>query len=184
MTQELERALAVEVLTMRRPAIIMIAMTLVAYAVLQFLIRRLEVEGKGNKLSGLFVGLGGRSLLHLSAAWCKFAFFASLLTSGQPAERTCYLLLLAFAAMTLLLGVNRLGMWLTEVTSAALCIAGLWIGTVLLNYLRQVRYDREIQLAYWILSVFMVLCAAAVLLREITFISAERDYFDESGETE
>ena len=97
---------------------------------------------------------------------------------------TIFLAIVFCAAITLLLGVNRLGMWLTEVTSAALCIAGLWIGTVLLNYLRQVRYDREIQLAYWILSVFMVLCAAAVLLREITFISAERDYFDESGETE
>ena len=184
MIQELERALTVEVITMRRPAIIMIAMTLVVYAVLQLLVRRLEVEGKGNKLSGLFVGLGGRSLLHLSTAWCKFAFFASILLSGQPAEQTSYLLLLLLAGITLLLGLTKLGLWMTEATGAALCVAGLWISGILLNYLRQIRYDREIQIAYWTLSVFMILCAGAVLLREINYISAERNYFDESGETE
>ena len=64
MTQETERALTAAVLTLRRPTIIMIAITLVVYAVLLLLIRGLEVEGKGNRLSGLFVGLGGRSLLH------------------------------------------------------------------------------------------------------------------------
>ena len=184
MTQETERALTAAVLTLRRPAIIMIAITLVVYAVLLLLIRGLEVEGKGNRLSGLFVGLGGRSLLHLSAAWCKFAFFTAVLTSGQPAEQTNYLLLLALAAVTLLLGVNRAGVWLTEVMSAALRVAGLWVGATLLNYLRQIHYDREIQLSYWALSVFMILCAAAVLLREVTFISGERNYFDENGDIE
>ena len=182
MTRELERELTAVVLTMRRPVIIMIAMTLVLYAVVLLLIRGLEVEGKGNRFAGLFVGLNGRSLLHLSFAWSKFAFFSALLAGAQPAEQTGYMLLLLLAAMTLLLGVNRLSVWMTELMSAALYTAGLWVGATLLNYLRQVRFDREILTAYWLLTVFLILSAAVLLLREVAIISDERNYFDENGD--
>ena len=184
MTPELERALTAELLTLRRPAIIMIGVTAVLYLMLLLLIRGLEAEGKGNRLAGLFVGLNGRSLVHLSFAWCKFAFFAATLLGARPAEQTCYMLLLLLTAMTLLLGINRLGLWTTEFMSAALYTAGLWVGATLLNYLRQVRYDREIHIAYWLLSTFMILCAAVMLLREVGYISGERNYFDENGDVE
>lgn len=182
MTPETERALTAALLTLRRPAIIMILITAAFYAASLLLIRGLEAEGKGNRFAGLFVGLNGRSLVHLSVAWCKFAFFAAVLLSARPAEQTSYLSLVFLAALALLLGVNRLVIWTTELMSAALCVSGLWVGATLLNYLRQVRFDFEIQVAYWVLSVFFILCAAALLLREVSVISSERNYFDENGE--
>ena len=184
MTQELQRELTAAVLTLRRPAIIMIGMTLSAYLLMLLLIRRLEAEGGGNRLAGLFVGLDGRSLLHLSAAWCKFAFFAALLIVARPIEQNSYILLLSLSVLTLLPGINRLSAWLTELIGATLITSGLWVCSTLISYLRQIRYDVEIYIAYWVLCLFLVLCAAAILLREVTLISGERNYFDEKGEVD
>ena len=184
MTQELIKALTEAIVKMRRPALIAIGLTLAAYLVMLLVIRGLEVEGRGNRLSGLFVGLGGRSLIHLSTVWLKFAFFTAVLTANQPANQECYILLLALALLAALLSANRLGIWATELISAALSVAGVWTSATLLNYLREISNDREVRAAYWALAAFLILCSAAILLRAIVYISGERNYFDENGEVE
>ncbi len=168
---------------LRGAALAAIGMTLAAYLALLFCIRRLKIEGRGTRLAGLFVGLGGRSLLHLSTAWTKLVYFAAVLLLSQPAKPGHYYLLAACAVVSFVLSF-RLGALTVELLSGSLMGAGLWVSSTLLNYLRQIRYDRNIQIAYWILAAFLILCAAAVFLREIIFISSERAYFDENGEIE
>lgn len=168
---------------LRPAALAVVAMTAAAYPVLLLCIRRLQVKGRGTRLAGLFVGLSGRSALHLSCAWVKFAFFLACLLLARTVQPVHYLLLILLTAATLLLNL-RLSTALTEVGGEGALLAGLFVCTTLLQYLRQIRYDSVISAAYWMLTGFLALCAAAVLLREVAVISEERNYFDETGETE
>lgn len=167
-----------------RPALLVtLGMTLVVYLVLQLCIRRLRIQGNGNRLAGLFIGLGGRSALHLGAAWLKFAFLTACLVLARPVQEVHYLLLLGLTVCALLVGFS-LDSLLTEVVGGGLLLAGLMVCSTLLKYLQQIRDDGTIRCAYWMLSVFLILCAAAVFLREVTAVSGERKYFDENGDTE
>ncbi len=168
---------------LRAAALVAIGVTLAAYLALLLCIKRLKIEGRGTRLAGLFVGLGGRSLLHLSTAWIKLTYFTAVLLLSQPARPGHYYLLAACTAVSFVLSF-RLGALTVELLSGSLMAAGLWVSSTLLNYLRQIRYDRNIQIAYWMLAAFLILCAVAVFLREIIFISSERAYFDENGEIE
>ncbi|MDD6160134.1 MAG: hypothetical protein PUB51_03260 [Oscillospiraceae bacterium] len=179
MSNELVRLM----LEVRSALLVTVGMTLAAYLILLLCIRRLQVQGRGTRLAGLFVGLGGRSMLHLGFAWLKFAFFASCLLLAQPVMLTHYLLLGVLTVGALLVGFSLKAM-LTEIVGGGLLIAGLAVCTTLLQYLRQIRYDKTILAAYWMLSVFLILCAAVVLMREVIAVSGERKDFDESGESE
>lgn len=174
----------VKQLVLLRPAVVLcIAMTLLAFCVMQGCIRGLRARGPGTKLAGLFLGLGGRSALMLAAAWLKCALLASVLLLAQPAQLGHYLLIIGLALLILVLHPS-LGGLLSEALGGGLMAAGLYVCTSLLQYLRQVRYDPTIRAAYWMLAVFLILCAVGVLLREVTELSGERTYFDETGETE
>ena len=179
MTTEIVRYLIV----LRPAALAVVGATAVAYLILLLCIRRLRVQGRGTRLAGLFVGLGGRSALHLSLAWVKFAFFVASLLLARAVQPVHYLLLAVLTVFTLLMNVKIVSI-LTEVVGEGALIAGLMVCSTLLRYLNQIRYDRAIYTAYWLLSAFLSLCAAAVFLREVAMISGERNYFDETGEIE
>ena len=179
MTTEIVRYLIV----LRPAALAVVGATAVAYLILLLCIRRLKVQGRGTRLAGLFVGLSGRSLFHLSLAWVKFAFFVASLLLARAIQPVHYLLLAALTVLTLLVNV-KISSILTEVLGEGGLIAGLAVCATLLRYLNQIRYDRTIYAAYWMLAAFLGLCAAAVFLREVAMISGERNYFDESGEIE
>ena len=174
----------VRVLLQIRPVLVaVVAMTLVAYLLLQLCIRRLRVQGRGARLAGLFVGLGGRSAFHLGVAWLKFAFLASCLLLAQWLQPAHYLMVLGLTVLALLAGFSVSAL-LTEVFGGGLLLAGMVVCSTLQQYLRQIRHDDAIQAAYWMLTAFLILCAAVVFLREVTEASGERKYFDENGETE
>ena len=167
-----------------RPALLVtVGMTLVVYLILQLCIRRLRVQGRGTRLAGLFVGLGGRSSLHLGIAWLKFAFLTACLLLSQPVQEVHYLMLLALTLAALLVGFS-LSALLTEIVGGGLLLAGLVVCSTLLQYLLQIRHDDTILVAYWLLTAFLILCAAVVFLREVIAVSGERKYFDENGDTE
>lgn len=174
----------VRLLIQLRPALLVtVGITLAAYLILLLCIRRLRVQGRGTRLAGLFVGLSGRSALHLGVSWLKFAFLAACLLLAEPMQGIHYLLLLGLTALALLLGLS-LSALLTEVIGEGLLLAGAMVCSTLLRYLRQIRWDSAVVAAYWMLAIFLILCAAAVLLRETAAASGERKYFDENGETE
>lgn len=179
MTTEIVRYLIV----LRPAALAVVGATVVAYLILLLCIRRLQVQGRGTRLAGLFVGLGGRSALHLSCAWTKFAFFVVSLLLARTIQPVHYLLLAVLTGVTLLLNV-KIASILTEVIGEGGLLVGLMVCSTLLRYLNQIRYDVTIHAAYWMLAAFLSLCAAAVFLREVSMISGERNYFDEAGEVE
>ena len=171
-------------LIVMRPALVAaVVMTLAVYLILLLCIRRLRVQGRGTRLAGLFVGLGGRSALHLGVCWLKFAVLAACLLLARPAQTSHYLLLLSLTALALVLGLSLNGL-LTEVVGGGLLLAGLAVCSTLLRYLAQIRRDAAILTAYWMLAVFLILCAAAVFLREVAAVPGERKRFDENGDTE
>lgn len=167
-----------------RPVLLLtLGLTMVFYLFLLLCIRRMRIQGQGTRLAGLFVGLGGRSALHLGCAWLKFAFLTSCLVLAQPAQVLHYLLLFALTAVTLLAGFS-VDAILTEVAGEGMLLAGLAVCSTLMNYLRQIRRDDAVLTAYWLLAAFLILCAACVLVREAAAASGERKRFDENGETE
>ena len=167
-----------------RPALLVtVGMTLAVYLILQLCIRRLRIQGQGTRLAGLFVGLEGRSALHLGVSWLKFAFLTACLLLAQPVREIHYLLLLALTAVALLVGFSFNAL-MTEAVGGGLLAVGLMVCSTLLQYLQQIRIDDTVRAAYWLLTVFLILCAAVVLLREVTAVSGERKYFDENGDTE
>ncbi|NCB63659.1 MAG: hypothetical protein EOM52_08600 [Clostridia bacterium] len=172
-----------DLLTLRPVAVLTVILTLGAFLAASLCVRRLRVRGRGTRSAGLFVGLGGRCALLLAFAWVKFAVFSSTLLLGQPARAPHYLLLLCLGAGFLLL-LPAWGSLLTEVGGGGLLTIGLALCAAMLDYLRQIRYDASIRAAYWLLAVFLILCAVSVLLREVTAISGVRSYFDEAGESE
>lgn len=179
MVAEVEKLLK----TLRPSALIVIGLTVLCYLVLVAKVNRLDVRKPGARSVGLFVGLGFGSSVHLGAAWVRTVFYVSTLMLARSAQFVHYLLL---ALLTVLAcGFSR--SWrapLLELVSGVIMTAGLWVGGSLLAYLQQIRHDRGILIAYWLLAAFLSLCAVAVFVKEITFISEERKYFDENGETE
>lgn len=183
MSSDMKTAIVENIITMRPAILITVLITLIAYGILMICIRRLRVQGRGNRLARLFVGLGGRSLLHLGLSWVKFAFTVSCLLLIQPAELPQYLFLAVMTVCTLLCGFSLSGI-LTELAGGGLLLAGMAACSTLLKYLRQIRFETSIFIAYWLLAIFLILCAAAIFFREVTAVSQERKYFDENGETE
>lgn len=174
----------VEKIVILRPAVLVtVVLTLVAYVAMMISIRKLKVQGRRNKVAGLFIGLGGRSLLHLGFCWMKYAFTVSCLVLRQPLEITHYLLLSMMIVFALLCGPSIKGI-VNEIIGGGMLMIGLVACSTLLRYLMQIRFVVSIFAAYWLLAIFLILCATAIFFREVTVISQERKYFDENGETE
>lgn len=179
MLDDLQRKL----LMLRPAALLSVVLTLAVFMTLLVCISRLNIRGRGSKTVGLFVGLGGRSAVLMALAWVKFVMLTAVLLLGQPAGAPHFALLISLIAVFLVLlptGENLL----TELVGSGLLIAGLALCGTMLNYLRQIRYEVTIRVAYWILSVFLILCAMCVFLREVTAISEVRSYLDETTEDE
>ncbi len=172
-----------QLLRLRPAALVVAGMTLCAFLILFLCVRRLEARGKGARLAGLFVGLQGRSALLLALAWVKFCLLCAILLTARSAGLAHYVLLLCLGAGFLLLR-PALESLLTEVVGGGLLAAGIALCGGLLEYLRQIRNDGRIRLVYWLLAIFLILCAAGIFLREAGAISGERTYFDETGESE
>ena len=171
------------IIVLRPAALVTIALTLLMVVFVAVRLRALDLRGGGSRLATLFVGLHGRSLLHLSMAWVKFAFFVSVLILAKPAQSGHFALLLILAALMLVTGFNR-KMLVNELMYAVLLLLGFTMCRFLLNYLLQIRYDPGIRFVYWLLAISLTAGAMGVLIQETALISKERNYFDESGEIE
>lgn len=168
---------------LRPAALFAVVLSVLAYVILSVRMRKLDVRCRKSRETALFVGLEGRSLVHLAAAWVKFAFFAGTLLLAKEGTAMHRWMLLVLAAVVFLLhpGVKML---VNEAFSAALTLGGMAVGGVLLRYLREIRSDTGVRAVYWLLAVFLIAAAFAILVREVMVISAERNSFDETGEIE
>ncbi|GEM_PF-3987515 len=167
----------------RTQGLIALGLTVVVFLLGLILIRKLNVRGECNTFAVGLVGLRGRSCLHLSFAWTRFAFYASFLVLGQKADLEQYIV---FAILTVALILMNFS-WnniLTELVGAVVLAVGLWLGSTLLSYSNQIQHSQDIRGAYILLSVFLIVCAAIILVREYIIVSGERKNFDETAETE
>lgn len=170
-----------QILILRDPILFMVAMTIVCYIICMISMRWLRVTGKGGKVMGLFVGLGGKSAVLMGIAWVKFAYLTALLILAETLYQIHYMFYIA-----LLLGlVLRPGLsYLLSTILSALLGFGVIVSGALQSYLVQIRFDQGIEIAYWCLTAFLILGGVVLLLREIIVISGERNYFDETEDVD
>ena len=170
-------------IVLRPAALIVIGATILAYFILLLAVNRIEISGKGYRFTAIFVGMGFRSMMHMGIAWIKFVFFSATLLLARSTVNIHYFFLAALV-LTACFFCPGISAVLTELFGGLLQAAGLWVSTRLLDYLRQIRYDRAIYASYWLLAAFLILCAAAVFFKEISYVSSERDHYDAIGEIE
>lgn len=167
-----------------RPAVLtVIGVSIVSYLVMLPIVGRITAQGENSRIAGLFIGMGFQSFFHMSAAWIRLVLFSFVMLSAKHVQPIFYLFI---GALTLVacLSCLRMRSILTELFCAAFQVVGFWVGSRLIDYLNQIRYDAGIKAAYWLMAAMLILCAIAVFLKEVVYISAERKHYDANGETE
>ncbi|MFI3238519.1 MAG: hypothetical protein R3Y47_10920 [Lachnospiraceae bacterium] len=164
-----------------RPALLVtMGITVAMYCFFIFYMRGIKTSGKRLKVVGLFMGLEGKSALMLSMSWTRFAYTIAILLLADPIKPVHYLVY--FALLVLLFFKPRSKFILTTLVGGTFMTAGFFMAGILLDYLGQVYHEPGIAVVYWLLSVFLILCAFVSFFEELIIISAERSHFDETGE--
>lgn len=163
-----------EIIDMRNPIIIAIAVTSIVFFILLFTLRNFKISSKLGAIHGLFVGLQNRSAIHLSFSWAKLVFFFSVVILMRISSLGIYLLFIALAIGTAFFGRNT-KLVIMEGLDLVLGLSGIWICSVFVDYMQSVRVDLYVLGAYWVIVVFMILCAIAIFLYEVMYISQERE---------
>lgn len=166
-----------EIIALRGPSIIAIIITAVVLILLLLFIRGFNLSGKYSRVFGLFVGLRGRSALHLCFAWTKYVYFIATLCSMQMASYGHYLIIIFLLIVAAFMG-KEFRLILMEIVGGLLCVASVWVCSVFVEYMINVRSDLYVLSAYWVMTVFMILCATVVFLFEVMYISQERESFE------
>lgn len=167
-----------------RPAVLTtIGVSIIAYLVMLPVVGRITAQGEHSRVAGLFIGMGFQSFLHMSIAWIRFVMFTFVMLSAKHVQPVFYLFLAALTIVGCLSCLKPRSI-LTELFSFAFQAVAFWVGSRLIDYLNQIRYDPGIKAAYWMLTAMLILCSVAVFLKEIVYISAERKHYDANGETE
>ena len=175
--------LVADIIKLRPAALLTVALTIAMYLVLLVLLPKIGVRGEKRCFLLGFVGLSGRSLAHLSVSWVRFAFYVSVLVTFSSIGRIQFFALGLLTLIILVLN-NSLSGFISEIVGSCILAAGLFVMSYLADYLNLIRSGFDTQIAYRLLSVFLIICAAIILIREYIFISGERTYFNEAGELE
>lgn len=172
-----------QIIAIRVPAIATIVFTAVILVVFLIMIRKLDLTGRKAKILGLFVGLNNRSSLHLCFAWTKYIYFASTLCALEYAT-TGHYLIIGFLVVVSAFLAKEPKLIIMEIVGGLLSIASTWVCSVFVDYINNVRSDLYVLGAYWIIAIFMILCATVVFLYEVMSISGERTLFETNGDKE
>lgn len=166
-----------EIIALRGPSIIAIIITAVVLILLLLFIRNFNLSGKYSRVFGLFVGLRGRSALHLCFTWTKYVYFIAILCSMQVVSYGHYIIIIFLLLASALMGMD-FKLIVIEIVGGLLCVASVWVCSVFAEYMINVRSDLYVLSAYWVVTVFMILCATALFLFEVMYISKERESFE------
>ncbi len=172
-----------EIINLRKPAIMTIAITALVLIVFLILMKNLSVTGKFGKVLGLFVGLKDRSAFHLTFAWIKYIYFCSILCVMQYASVGHYALLGFFVIVCAFLAKETRLIFM-EVVGGLMCIASTWVCSVFVDYINNIRSDFFVIGAYWIIALFMILCSTVIFLYEVMNISKERTSLETNWDQE
>lgn len=172
-----------QVIVLRKPAIATIIVTAVALFLCLILMRNLSITGRFSKVLGIFVGLKDRSAFHLTFAWIKYIYFCSTLCIMQYAQGGHYAIIGFFIVVCAFLAKES-RLIIMEIVGGLLSIASTWVCSVFVDYINNIRSDFYVVAAYWIIAVFMILCATVVFLYELMSISREREKFEANWDQE
>lgn len=168
-----------EMIKIRIPAIGVVIISLVAFFVLMYFANNISITGKYNKIAGFFVNLKGRSAFHFTFAWIKLVYLASILLTMSMATTGQYIVILSLIIVSAFLA-KEVRLILMETFGGILGLASVWICSVFIEYMTNVRSNLAIQICYWIIVLFVLACAIVVFEYELISISGERSVYEEN----
>lgn len=168
-----------EMLKIRIPAIGVVLATLVAFFICFVFVSNISINGKYNKFAGFFVNLSGRSAFHFVFAWIKLMYLICILVTQEMASIGQYIIIAVLITVCAFLA-KEMRLILMESFGGVLGLASVWICSVFIEYMTNVRSNLFIGICYWIIVLFVISCAVVVFLYEIISISGERRLYEEN----
>lgn len=168
-----------EMSMIRIPAIGVVVVTLVAFFVSLFFVNNISISGKNNKFAGFFVNLQGRSAFHFVFSWIKLFYVVFILLLKQVANTSQYIVVALLIIVCAFLAKDT-RLVLMETFGGVLELASIWICSVFVEYMTNIRTNLSITICYWIIVIFIILCAIVVFEYEIISISSERRAYEEN----
>ena len=168
-----------EMIKIRIPAVGVVLVSLVAFFVAMYFSTKLSINGKYNKFAGFFVNLQGRSAFHFVFAWVKMIYLASILVTRSMATTGQYIVIITLIIVSAFLAKEMI-LILMETFGGILGLASVWICSVFVEYMTNVRSSLSIQICYWIIVLFVIACAIVVFEYELISISGERRIYEEN----
>lgn len=166
-----------EMLKIRIPAIGVVIVTLVAFFVSFIFVNNISINGKNNRFAGFFVNLTGRSAFHFVFAWIKLMYLICILVTQEMASAGQYIIIVVLITVCAFLA-KETRLILMESFGGILGLASIWICSVFVEYMTNVRSNLFIGICYWIIVLFVVACAVVVFEYEIISISGERRLYE------
>lgn len=168
-----------EMVKIRIPAIGVVLVTLVAFFVTFVFVNNISITGQYNKFAGFFVNLQGRSAFHFVFAWIKLLYLICILVTREMASIGQYMIIIVLITVSAFLA-KEMRLILMESFGGILGLASIWICSVFVEYMTNVRSSLIIEICYWIIVLFVISCALVVFEYEIISISGERRAYEEN----
>lgn len=168
-----------EMIKIRIPAIGVVIVTLVAFFVSFIFANNISISGRYNKFAGFFVNLQGRSAFHFVFAWIKLIYLICILAVREMATTGQYIIIALLIIVSAFLA-KEMRLILMEAFGGVLGLASIWICSVFIEYMTNVRSSLFIEICYWIIVLFVISCAIVVFEYEIISISGERRAYEEN----
>lgn len=168
-----------EMIKIRIPAIGVVIVSLVAFFVMMYFASKISINGQYNKIAGFFVNLKGRSAFHFVFVWIKMIYLMSILVTKQMATTGQYIVILSLIIVSAFLA-KEMRLILMETFGGILGLASVWICSVFIEYMTNVRSNLSIVICYWIIVLFVISCAIVVFEYELISISNERRVYEEN----
>lgn len=166
-----------EMIKIRIPAIGVVIVTLIAFFASFVFVNNISINGKYNKFAGFFVNLTGRSAFHFVFAWIKLMYLISILITREMASVGQYIVIIVLITVSAFLA-KETRLILMESFGGVLGVASVWICSVFIEYMTNVRNNLSISICYWIIVLFVISCAIVVFEYELISISGERRTYE------
>lgn len=130
---------------------------------------------KRMKVHGYFIGLSFRDQVRTSCFYLRLVMLAWSLATLSVTKSIYPVMLVCFGIALGLMAKSVRGM-LEEIGNTALLLCGMYAAGLLLAYMREIQFERNIFLVYLCLSSFMVLYSLYFFLRDIKQVSKEKTW--------
>ena len=129
------------------------------------------------RVFGLMFALGRRGLFAISMWYLRMVYLLVFLAERQSVTRFSVVMLLVTGLLSGGLSAGILGAF-REACNSALILAGLMVGNLLVNYMKEIQFDWSIAAVYGLLSLFILLYGLYFMMRDISRISKGRKETD------